>query len=82
MDVTYHASRSYSSVMRLGSSTLALLAVSIKGVTGSEGVFGINCFLKNSTSQLKICFCNLIIVIIIIVMMRIIITTIIGTTKP
>ena len=50
MDATHQASRWFSSVMRPGSSALELLAVSIKGVTGSEGIFAINCFLKNSTS--------------------------------
>ena len=50
MDATHQASRYFASVMRPGSSALELLAVSIKGVTGSEGIFAISCFLKNSTS--------------------------------
>ena len=54
--ITHHASRSFSSFVwpKSSFSALALLAVSITGVTGSEGVFGIHCFLKNSTSWQRI----------------------------
>ena len=56
MDVTYHASRSYSSVMRLGSSTLALLAVSIKGVQVQRVSSGSTAFSRIRLLDLKFVF--------------------------